>query len=104
MVIAKTGAIKAPTFSHNKRLALRLAIPIPFENSDINKGNNKPNIVDAKFATSDDDINIATIGGDYVEVKDAICIIRTWLGTEFKGGRYQERIEMINQIEKENMK
>ena len=34
----------------------------------------------------------------------AICIIRNWLGTEFKGGKYQERIEMIEEIEKENMK
>ena len=36
--------------------------------------------------------------------EEAIKIIRMWLGTEFKGGRYQERIEMINKIEKENMK
>ena len=65
---------------------------------------NFANEEEARFATADDDINVVTIGGDYVEVKDAICVIRTWLGTEFKGGRYQERIEMINQIEKENMK
>ena len=65
---------------------------------------NFTNEEDARFATADDDINIVTIGGDYVSVKDAICIIRTWLGTEFKGGRYQERIEMIDEIEKENMK
>ena len=37
-------------------------------------------------------------------IEEAIEIIRMWLGTEFKGGRYQERIEMINKIEKENMK
>lgn len=58
----------------------------------------------AKFAKSDDDINVITLGGDYLTVNQAICIIRTWLGTEFKGGRYQERLDMIEKIEKENIK
>ena len=58
----------------------------------------------AKFAKADDDINVVTLGGDYLTVNEAICIIRNWIATEFKGGRYQERIEMIEEIEKENMK
>lgn len=58
----------------------------------------------AKFAKADDDINVITLGGDYLTVNQAICIIRTWLGTEFKQGRYQERIQMIEEIENENMK
>ena len=59
---------------------------------------------EAKFAKADDDINVITIGGNNTSIEEAIKIIRMWLGTEFKGGRYQERIEMINKIEKENMK
>lgn len=59
---------------------------------------------DAKFAKADDNINVLTLGGDYLSVNQAICIIRTWLATEFKEGRYQERIQMIEEIEKENMK
>ena len=58
----------------------------------------------AKFAKSDDNVNVITLGGDYLTTNTAICIIRNWLGTEFKGGKYQERIEMIEEIEKENMK
>ena len=58
----------------------------------------------AKFAKADDDINVITLGGDYLTVNKAICIIRNWLGTEFKKGRYQERLKMIEEIEKENMK
>lgn len=58
----------------------------------------------AKFAKADDDINIITLGGDYLTVNEAICIVRNWIATEFKNGRYQERIEMIKEIEKENMK
>ena len=59
---------------------------------------------DAKFAKADDNINIITLGADCLETDEAIRIVRTWIATEFKGGRYQERIEMINEIEKENMK
>ena len=59
---------------------------------------------EAKFAKADDDINVITISGNNTSIEEAIKIIRMWLGTEFKGGKYQERIEMINKIEKENMK
>ena len=59
---------------------------------------------DARFAKADDDINVIALGGDCLETDEAIRIIRTWIATEFKGGRYQERIDMINEIEKENMK
>ena len=62
------------------------------------------NETSAKFAKADDDINVITLGGDYLKTSDAIAIIRTWLGTEFKGGRYQERIHMINNIEEDNFK
>lgn len=58
----------------------------------------------AKYAKADDDINCIALGGDYVTVSQAICIIRYWLGTEFKGGRYEERLRMIERIENENMK
>ena len=60
--------------------------------------------VSAKFAKSDDDINVITLGGDYLSVNDAICIIRNWLGTEFKGGKYEERLKMVEEIENNNMK
>ena len=58
----------------------------------------------AKFAKADDDINVITLGGDYLTTNEAICIIRNWIGTEFKGGRYAERIKMIEDIESNNMK
>ena len=43
-----------------------------------------------KNAKADDDINVITLGGDYLSTNQAICIIRNWLGTEFKDGRYKE--------------
>lgn len=58
----------------------------------------------AKFAKSDDNINVIVLPGDYIDENKAIRIIRTWLATEFKGGRYQERLDMVEEIENENMK
>ena len=58
----------------------------------------------AKYAKADDDINVITLGGDYLSTNQAICIIRNWLGVEFKGGRYEERLKMVEEIEKNNMK
>lgn len=58
----------------------------------------------AKFAKADDNINVLTLGADYLTVNKAICIIRNWIGTEFKGGRYEERLKLIEKIEDENMK
>ena len=58
----------------------------------------------AIFAKADDDINVITLGGDYINIEDVKLIIKNWLSTEFKGGRYKERLDMIERIEKENMK
>ena len=36
----------------------------------------------AKFAKADDDINVVTLGGDYLTINEAICIIRNnWRNT-----------------------
>ena len=59
---------------------------------------------EAKFAKADDDINVITISGNNTSIAETVKIIRMWIATAFKGGGYQERIEMINKIEKENMK
>lgn len=58
----------------------------------------------AKFAKADDNVNVITLGGNYLNTNQAICIIRNWLAAEFKGGRYEERLKMIEEIEEKNMK
>lgn len=65
---------------------------------------NFTNEEETRFSKSDDDINVAVFGGDYITPNEAIRMLRIWLATEFKGGRYLERIQMIQDIEKENMK
>ena len=58
----------------------------------------------ARHAKSNDNVNVIALPGDYIDISDAVVIIRTWLGTEFLGGRYEERQEMIRKIEDENFK
>ncbi len=65
---------------------------------------NFTNEEETRLSKADDDINVAVFGGDYITPNEAIRMLRIWLATEFKGGRYLERIQMIQDIEKENMK
>ena len=65
---------------------------------------NFTNEEETRLSKSDDDINVAVFGGDYITPNEAIRMLRIWIATEFKGGRYLERIQMIQDIEKENMK
>ena len=58
----------------------------------------------ARFAKLHNNINVLALGAEYLSTNDAICIIRMILATEFEGGRHLERLNMINEIEKENMK
>ena len=57
-----------------------------------------------KYAKAHNDANILALGAEELKVADAINIIRIWLGTEFEGERHLRRLEMIEEIEKENMK
>ena len=65
---------------------------------------NFTNEEETRLSKSDDDINIAVFGGDYITPNEAIRMLRIWIATEFKGGRYLERLQMIQDIENENMK
>ena len=58
----------------------------------------------AKFSKLHNNSNVLSIGADDVTVNEAICMIRIWLATEFEGGRHEERIKIIEEIENENMK
>ena len=58
----------------------------------------------AKYARLHNNSNILAMGADDVSINEAICILRMWLATEFEGGRHQERINIIKEIERENMK
>ena len=58
----------------------------------------------AKYSKLHNNSNILAIGADDVSTNEAICILRMWLATEFEGGRHEERIKIIEEIENEKMK
>lgn len=58
----------------------------------------------AKFARMHNNANVLGLGADYVSVNDAICIIRMFIATKFEGGRHEERVKLISEIEDKNMK
>ena len=57
-----------------------------------------------RASKADDDINLLVLPSQYISISAAIATVRVWLGTEFKGGRYEERLQMIEEIENQNMK
>ena len=58
----------------------------------------------AKFAKLHNNINVVALGAEYVSNNEAICILRMIFATQFEGGRHNDRLNMIKEIEKENMK
>ena len=58
----------------------------------------------SRASKADDDINILVLPSQYITTSASIASVRAWIGTSFKGGRYLERLQMIKEIEKENMK
>lgn len=58
----------------------------------------------AKFSRMHNDSNVLALGADYVTTSQAIQIVRVWIATEFEGGRHQDRLDLITEIEKENMR
>ena len=58
----------------------------------------------AKLAKAHNDANIIAMPAGFIDEREAIRMIRIWLGTEFMGGRHLERLQMIEEFENENMK
>ena len=58
----------------------------------------------ARFAKLHNNINVLALGAEYVSNNEAICILRMIFATEFEGGRHNDRLNMIKDIEKDNMK
>lgn len=56
----------------------------------------------AKLLKAHNDANIIALPGRFINISEAVVILRAWLATEFMGGRYSERLQMITDIEKKN--
>lgn len=62
------------------------------------------NKLSAQDGKEHSDINVLVLPGEFVSEDEAIEIIETWQECEFLNGRYIDRLQMIKEIEKENMK
>lgn len=58
----------------------------------------------AKYSRLHNNSNVLAMGADDVDINEAICILRMWIATKFEGGRHEERIKLIEEIEDKNMK
>lgn len=61
-------------------------------------------VMAAKDGKEHSNLNVLVLPGDFISLDDAIEVVDTWLESEFLNGRYLERLNMIKEIEKENMK
>jgi len=52
----------------------------------------------AMMAKADDNVNILVLPADFVTQEDAVKCIKSWLQAKFKGGRYEERLAMIEKF------
>lgn len=54
------------------------------------------NVAVAQASKQDDNANILVIPADFVSAQLSIEMIQAWLRAEFKGGRYADRLRMID--------
>jgi ribose 5-phosphate isomerase B len=54
------------------------------------------NVEIARQCKAEDNANVLVLPSDFVTCQDAVVMIETWLAEEFKGGRYAQRIAMID--------
>ena len=58
------------------------------------------NAASARLSRRHNNANILVLGAKFVKAKDIRTILKTWLTTEFEGGRHKRRIDQIKKIEK----
>lgn len=56
----------------------------------------------AALARKHNDANVLVLPARFVSDEDAIAILRTWLETDFEGGRHETRVAKIEQTNEQN--
>ncbi|HZL04143.1 MAG TPA: ribose 5-phosphate isomerase B, partial [Coriobacteriia bacterium] len=57
----------------------------------------------AKMSRLHNDANVVTLAGRYLEPERAEQIVDTFLSTAFEGGRHQQRIDKITELERDSV-
>ena len=55
----------------------------------------------ARVAREDDGTNVLVIPSDFITTECATEMFRVWIEAQFKGGRYQARLDMIDELRDE---
>lgn len=58
----------------------------------------------AKLLKAHNNANIIALPGRFINISQAVAILRGWMASEFMGGRHSDRLQMIEEIENKNMK
>lgn len=56
-------------------------------------------VTSARLSRQHNDANILCLGARLIGPDTALEAARTWLSTEFEGGRHQRRVDLISQLE-----
>lgn len=54
----------------------------------------------AQLSAQDDNANILVLPSDFISYEQSLALVTAWLAAQFKGGRYGERVAMIDELEK----
>ncbi|MCC6589254.1 MAG: ribose 5-phosphate isomerase B [Bryobacterales bacterium] len=57
-------------------------------------------VASARNSREHNNANVLTLGGRLLTASQAETVLRTWLATNFAGGRHQARVDKIMEIEK----
>ena len=61
---------------------------------------NAHDVGEASMARKHNDVNVLTLSGRRLEPEIADAIVATFLETDFDGGRHEQRVELISEVEK----
>src|SRR4030095_16946255 len=61
-------------------------------------------VYSARMAKEHNDANVIALGGRTLDASKAIRLVKAWLNAKFKGGRHQERLNKIVEIERKHFK
>lgn len=55
----------------------------------------------ARLSRQHNDTNVLSLAARYVPDEEQVKIVKTWLETDFEGGRHERRVEKIEPVEKD---
>jgi len=56
--------------------------------------------LEAQLSREQNDANVLTLGSRFVDDAKAVALVDTWLAASFSGGRHQQRVDKIAQLER----